>query len=296
MSDFLCLIGMEAVLKGDERLKMPSHQYLTFQEYEGAAAALHILAPILLLEFARYSDSESIRNKIARNFIARADFTVRSVFQLWEASDYTNCWILHRGLIDRLFHINDILQNDSFQAFDDWSFKQLYEAAERLRSNPFIGGQVDELVQKATDEQQKRYGRLVANPPIWRRPKAKEVAKRMDLDFLYNYGYDYASRFVHPMATDGEDDFGAMIKLEQRSELAEKGIVVLSNSVLIATMIFQDALNASSLSWMAVVFDAIDGIRGFLRDAAPEHHVPLSQIALICSDKKPLAQPEIVGQ
>ena len=295
MSDFSCLTGKEAVLNEDERLKMATNQYLTFKEYERAAEALHTLAPILLLEFARYADSESIRNEIARNFIARADMTVRSVFQLWDACDYTNCWILHRGLIDRLFHIDEILQNDSFQAFDDWSFKQLYEVAERLRSDPFIGGQVDGLVQRATDEERKRYRRLVANPPIWRRPKAKDVAKRMDLDFLYSYGYDYASRFVHPMAHDGEDDFSAMIKVEQPSELAKRGIVVLSNSVLIATMIFQDALNASSLSWMAVVFDAIDGIRGFLCDAAPEHHVPLSKIALICDEKKPLAQPQSGG-
>lgn len=282
-------------MKADERLQMPLHQHLTLQEYERAAEALHILAPMLLLEFARYADSESIRNEIARNFIARADMTVRSVFQLWEACDYTNCWILHRGLIDRLFHIDDIFQNDSFQAFDDWSFKQLYDAAERLRSDPFIAWHADGLLQRATEKQKNRHRRLVANPPIWRRPKAKDVAKRMDLGFLYSYGYDYASRFVHPMANDGEDDFRAIMKMERQAGPTEGGIVVLSNSVLVATMIFQDALNSSSLSWMAVAFDAIDGIRGFLRDAAPEHHIPLSKIALICSDKKPLAQPQSVG-
>jgi hypothetical protein len=286
---------MEAVLKADEQLQMPSHQYLTVQKYERAAEALHILVPILLLEFARYADSDSIRNEMARNFIARADMTVHSVFRLWEARDYTNCWILHRGLIDRLFHLDDICQNDGFQAFDDWSFKQLYDATERLRSDPFIAGQADGLLQRATEKQKDRYRRLVANPPIWRRPKAKDVAKRMDLGFLYSYGYDYASRFVHPMANDGEGDFREMMKMAHQSDPTQGQIVVLSNSVLIATMILQAALNASSLSWMAVVFDAIEGIRTFLCDAAPEHHIPLSKVALLCSEEKRLAQLQSAG-
>ena len=283
---------MEVVLKEGEQLVMSSNQLLSFREYESAAEALHILTPMLLLEFARHANNGTVGDRIARNFIARANTTVSSVFQVWKAGDYTNCWILHRGLLDRLFHLEDLYRNHSFQVFDDWSFKQLCDAAERLRSDPFIAGRVDGLVQTATKEQKIRYRKLVANPPRWRRPKAKEVAKRMGLEFLYSYGYDYASRFVHPMGNDGEDDFKALMNMEETSPLIQRGIVVLSNSVLVASMIFQNALNASSLSWLAVVFDAVHGIREFLRDAAPEHHLALSKVALICGEKRPLAQKQ----
>jgi hypothetical protein len=46
---------------------------------------------------------------------------------------------------------------------------------------------------------------------------------------------------------------------------------VLSNSVLIASLILQEALNASSLSWRAVVYDSVEGVRKFLICAAHTH-------------------------
>ena len=131
----------------------------------------------------------------------------KGIFALWEINDWVDCWVLHRSLLDRLFHLNDLNQNDTFDLFDDWSFKVLLESAGGLRSDQALKGQIDDLVEEATPDQKIRYQRLAKNRPGWRRPKAEDVAKRMGLSILYRYGYDYASRYVHPMAVDGRTTF-----------------------------------------------------------------------------------------
>ena len=114
-------------------MKLPD-QPLSFEQYGQAAEALHVLSGILLFEFVRREGQALSRNRIARNSIARADTTVRGIFRLWEISDQTDCWILHRALLDRLFHLHNLNQKDQFEVFNDWSFKMLYEAAGQLRS------------------------------------------------------------------------------------------------------------------------------------------------------------------
>jgi hypothetical protein len=54
-------------------------------------------------------------------------------------------------------------------------------------------------------------------------------------------------------------------------------------------MILQEALNASSLAWMAVVYNAIDGVRNFLLAAEPEHHLQLAKVSALFSNNISLA-------
>jgi uncharacterized protein DUF5677 len=203
------------------------------------------------------------------------------------------CWVLHRGLLDRLFHLHDLNTKGQFNVFEDWSFKVEDEAAGRLRSDPAMKGNLGELVGDLTPERNARYQNLVKNHPVWHRPKAENVAKQMDLAFLYRYGYDFASRYVHPMANDGQQDFHTIARLEPRPLFAEPASrVVLSNSVLIASMITQEALAASSLSWRRIVFEAGEGIRNFLTSASPQHHLALTKVAVMFQEKVALAQAQ----
>jgi hypothetical protein len=268
-------------------------KHLSFEEYIKAADALHVLCGMILFEFARHAESAVTQDVIARNFVARADMMVQGVFKLWEIEDYADCWILHRALLDRLFHLHELNPKGQFSAFGDWSFKIQYEADGRLRSDPAVNVNLAGLVDDVTPEQKVRYQRLVKNNPIWRRPKAEDVAKEMDLTFLYKYGYDFASRYVHPMANDGQQDFHTITHLEPSPHFAEPASkVVLSNSILIASMIIQEALNASTLSWRQVVFEAVEGLRSFLTGASPEHHLALVKVALMFKEKVALAQSQ----
>src|ERR1700683_1093133 len=127
-----------------------SDQRLSVEQYAQAADALHVLSGMLLFEFARHSATEVTRDQIVRNFIARADTMGRGIFRLWEIKDYGDCWIIHRALLDRLFHPHALNDNDQFELFDDWSFKMQYEAAGRLRSDPALKDQLDGLVDELT--------------------------------------------------------------------------------------------------------------------------------------------------
>ncbi len=265
-----------------------SDQHLSVEQYSQVADALHVLSGMLLFEFARHGETALTRDLIVRNFVARADTMVRGIFRLWEIKDYGDCWIIHRALLDRLFHLHALNDKDQFDLFDDWSFKMQYEAANRVRSDPALKGQLKGLVDDLTIERKARYKRLVENHPDWRRPKAEDAAKAMDLTFLYRYGYDYASQHVHPMANDGQEDFFNIIRLEPKPSFPEWGIV-LSNSLLVASLIIQEALNASTLSWRRVVYDAVDGVRSFLLSAVPEHHLPLAKVSMMFKEHLPLA-------
>ena len=145
-------------------------------------------------EFVRRDDTATPREQIARGFIARADTMVRGIFRLWEISDQADCWILHRALLDRLFHLYDLNQKDQFEVFDDWSFKMLYEAAGRLRSDPDLKGKIDGLVEDLTPERKSRYHRLVKDPPNWHRPKPEDTARAVSYTHLDVYKRQLALR------------------------------------------------------------------------------------------------------
>ena len=84
------------------------------------------------------------------------------------------------------------------------------------------------------------------------------------------FGYDFGSTHVHPMANDGEQDFFTITKLEPAPEFPDQRSV-LSNSLLIGTMIVQEALNASLLSWRALVYNLIDDLRKFLDKGSDDY-------------------------
>jgi hypothetical protein len=89
-----------------------ANQHLSAKQYKEAADALHVLSGMLLFEFARFNETSTTRDLVARNFIARADTMVRGIFQLWEIKDYGDCWVVHRSLLDRLFHLHALNDND----------------------------------------------------------------------------------------------------------------------------------------------------------------------------------------
>jgi hypothetical protein len=121
-----------------------------------------------------------------------------------------------------------------------------------------------------TPEQKERARVLSAHPPVWQRPKAEEVAKTLDMRFLYRFGYDFASTHVHPMANDGQQDFFTLTKLGPTAEPLEQRSV-LSNTLLVGTMVVQAGLNASMLSWRALVYDFLDDLRRLLGKGADDY-------------------------
>jgi hypothetical protein len=190
---------------------------------------------------------------------------LKAIFKLWEMTDYQDAWVIHRALLDRFFLLHDLSEKNEYLEFDDWSFFEQYKAQNKVKSDQKFKHEAVGWVYNLSEKQKLRIQSLSKNPPKWRRPKAETIAKSMDLDFLYKYGYDFASRHVHPMANDGQQDFFTITKLKPVPKFPDQ-IIVLSNSILASSLFLQEALNQSSFLWRRVLSDYFDQIISFLND------------------------------
>lgn len=242
---------------------MEPKTYQTLETYKEVADSLYAVSGIILFCFANHNCDT--KNIIIRNFIARSSISLKSIFALWEINDFQSIWIIYRSIIDRMFHLNDIGEKDTFTEFDDWSFFEKIKSQNKLRSDNEFKHNIVGDIYELSIEQKNRIKKLEKEKPQWRRPKPENVAKNMDMMFLYNHGYDYASTHVHPMSDDGLQDFHTITKLEFYREFPSQ-IDVVHNSIISTLMILQDALNYSSFQWRSILYDYIDEVRNLLKN------------------------------
>lgn len=230
----------------------------TSTEWHDAVAAFDQIGHLILFEIAE--SPARARGRTIGGFIARSLVTVRSIETLWALGDTQGCWILHRALLDRLFHLWSIDSRNEFELFERWSFLRQFEAIKRLRSDREIRkDQRDAALPNLTEEDEALGRALEADRPNWRRPKASDVAKEMGAGVLYRYGYDYGSTHVHPMATDGSEDFYRLTGRIPEKPFPDESAVVW-NSLLVSVLLVQQALRASSRQWVAPVHVCLNEI------------------------------------
>lgn len=253
-------------------------QYFSYDKYHNAADSLYAVSGMILFSFAK--NKCDTKNLIIRNFIARAAIMLKAIFKLWEISDYQDTWIIHRALLDRLFHLHELGENHDFDNFESWSLLEQYNAQNRLRSHADFKHEAVGWIYDLTQDQKLRIKSLSDNPPKWKRPKAEAAAKSMNMEFLYKFGYDFASTHVHPMANDGQQDFFTITKLEPSPKFPDQ-ISVLSNSILVNTMLFQEALNYSSFKWRRELWNYLEQVRSFLDEGNDSYQITFLNIATI---------------
>jgi len=227
-----------------------------------ALETLKVYCGIILLSLAKYS--QGLRDKIIGNFLARGMTCTESIFLVWGEGSEDDAWILHRSLLDRLFHLHNLVEQNSFLDFEEFSFLQMYKARQKLLSDKEMHDKVPAGLKQMQESQKARYKQLVGKTHTWRRPKAEDVAKSIDLSFLYTYGYDLASTKVHPMAQDGEIDFVRLTSPKNNQSLPDATVV--RNSILVQSILIQEALNASSVQWRTIIYDFIEQLQKFLND------------------------------
>ena len=177
--------------------------------------------------------------------------------------------------------MSHLQEHDQFEVFEAWSFLEQYNALNRVRSAPEFRGVLESKMFRLTPEQKERAKVLMKTPPVWQRPKAEEVAKRLDMRFLYLFGYDFGSTHVHPMANDGQQDFFTITKLEPALAFPDQR-AVLSNTLLVGTMIVQQGLNASTpLSWRALIYNFLDDLRRFLDTGADDYKLTFMKLGML---------------
>ena len=239
-----------------------------------AIQTMKVLSGLLLLCFKEYG--QGLRDTVSGNFVARGMVCLESIFRCWLQGAEQDAWILHRSLLDRLFHLHSLADRNDFAAFDDFSFLALYEARHRLLSDPTMRHKAPKSLKKLQSADRKRYGQLVAAGLKWCRPKAEEVAKGMTLGFLYRFGYDYASTHVHPTSLDGEADFLRLTSPAPVIPLPDTTVV--RNSILAQTMLTREALNTSTMQWRTIIYNFLGQVLGFLGDGNAEYKATFLKI------------------
>jgi uncharacterized protein DUF5677 len=248
--------------------------YLTPEEYDELFEAIQIFTIIVVRSIA--NNSNNVRDVIIRNFIAKGLTCLRSILQIWKFGDYENCWSIYRIMLDRLFHLQSLWDKDEFEIFEKWSFLRQYKARHDARSDPKLREKVHPSRISFSPDEKERYTQLRKENIKWFRPKPEDVAKSKDLLFLYKYGYDYASSLVHPMATDGANDFKQLS--DGIKTIPEDATGILQNATFAQLYLIQTGLNASSLRWRAILYDFIDHCLSALKNYNQNYRFTLAKI------------------
>ncbi len=239
-----------------------------------------IYAVVGLILFSVSKHELSTKQVILRNFMARSIKSIESIFSLWDNENYQDCFVLLRGLADRLFHLHDLIENDNFREFEKWSFIQQYEYLNSAKSDEIAKDSILDEFYKASPEDKEKYQRYKKIKPNYKRPEAKDMAKSMGLPMLYKFGYDHASSLVHPMANDGQEDFHTITKLGNESDFPDHR-VVLNNALLYSIVLNQKAMGGFEFQWRSIVLDFIDHTIEFLKTGSTDYKTSYLKICQI---------------
>ncbi len=240
-----------------------------------AIQTFRIFCGMVLFSFSKYGPG--LRERICQNFVARGMGCIESIFAVWKAGSEQDAWILHRSLLDRLIHLHHLAETDGFEKFEEHSFISIYDMRHQLLSDRDMRHKAPESLRELQRTNRARYDQLKRQRTRWRRPKAEDVAKEMDLGFLYRFGYDYASTHVHPMATDGETDFVRLTSPTQT--MSPSDATVVRNSIVVQSMLVQEALNVSAMKWRRIVYGFLDQVNRFAGEGSSDLHLTLYKIA-----------------
>ena len=239
-------------------------KHIPLSSYIQAVSVLTDCVRIVLTSYDKTSNK--IRDTIIMNFMARSITSLRGILHLWQTQDFHDCWILYRSILDRLFHLETLGRDDSFEAFDNWCFKNTYKYKIRCLNDPTLIGKInEENVEYFTpsQEDEKRYRELDHEKTIWKRPRAGKVAAKMQLDLLYHYGYDFASHYVHPTSKEGHEDLSRLTNKPMDKSYDDQ-ITVIHNSFIVTYTILRQGIFFSQLLWASPVMKFLDDFSEFI--------------------------------
>lgn len=259
-------------------------EYPSVADYEDAYESFRHFFALALAQFVRMVPDTS-KNRILGNLVSAAIMRLGSIFMLWREGSYTDCWILHRALVERYMHLRRLARNDEFEEFERWSIQRMFGDAEALLHNPAFASDFPPEQLRSLKELSKVTRERINREPKsnWRRPKAKDELKGSgNLNTIYISGYNFASMKVHPMHNDGEDDFARLI-LGENPE-GTNPILVLHDSFVMSYSTVGEWLVASGIGWRGFVWEFYAGISGFLDSGSKEYSKDLDFALQLDSD------------
>lgn len=198
-----------------------------------------------------------------RNSIAKTVSLLKTIDLLFIVEKYNEGWILYRSLIDRLVYLIYLIDNDNFIEFDEWTYVKRYE----FRHNAKVDERFKRLLNNQKFKTQKGETNLYntfKKRLKWTKPDPFRVLKKLNLDFIYKFGYDYASMHTHPMSWDGSKEFHNMTGLKPNPSAENEDEILIKNSLLIASMILNLIVSNFSIKIPQVLIEFLSEIKKFV--------------------------------
>lgn len=182
-----------------------------------------------------------------RNCIAKVCSLLKSIGLLYSVENFNDGWILYRSLIDRLVYLFYLTENNNFKEFDEWSYVKSYE----YRHNAKVDERFKRLLKVPAFETKKGETQTYEEFKQrlnWKKPDPLAVLKSKKIDFIYKFGYDYASTHTHPMSKDGSKEFHHLTGLKPNPHEIEDNYLLLKNSLIISSISMDVILKNMSIA------------------------------------------------
>lgn len=220
---------------------------------------LEIVSKVILIQLA--DKVETNKDKYLRNAIARSISLLKAINQLYSTKEYNSGWILYRSLIDRLVYVFYFSDDVNFTSFDNWSFIKTFEYRNNVKSYNKYQVRKPKLGLDHNKSEVDKYYELKKRKIKWSKPDPETVLKQKGFDFLYNFGYDFASVHSHPIVTDGEFEFYSLTGIEPNPYKIIDQNNLIKNSILIHSIIQQEVYNQLTYRFIGVLHSLIEETR-----------------------------------
>jgi hypothetical protein len=247
---------------------------------------IEVISRWLLLKLAEKADQK--RDIYLRNAIAKNISLLRSIETLFDNKQFTHAYILFRSLLDRLVYVYYLSDNNLFDSFEEWSFVKSYEHRNNAKADERFQRVLNDPLFKSIPIESHRYSELKNKGLTWEKPDPKSVLKKRGMDFLYKFGYDYASTHTHPMASDGDFEFHQLTGLEPNPHKDFTYEELSLNSVLISTLLMQEILNAMTFKFLDICYTFLDEVRKEINNESNLCKDTFYKIVIRISNKEPL--------
>ena len=242
------------------------------------------VAKMILWEFGNEiaQQSTNLKLSISVHFLARSVRQMEAIQAVMDAGFVPDAYILYRSLLERYLLYTHLCQSKEFRVFDDWCFKKAYEVENRMRSSHDLKDKPALKVRVVSPGYRERYERVRSDELVrrWRRPDMEQIAKKLDLKFFYDAGYDHASSFVHPVSMDGLDDY--LLLMERDDEVSDQaGREVLGNAQLTTLLHIHSFLNQPEYNWRRILYDLIECLMANSGGESRDYSVSLTKVAVL---------------
>lgn len=261
---------------------------LDSKELSELKSDLKHLIKIILLELR--TEVRAYKDIMFLYALARAIVQVESIFQLWELKHISDCLILYRTQVERLLNLYYLIDTNSIKEFEDWSFIQNFDMRNKAKSDQEQNQYLDKTFWNESPQRIKRYEKLKSRKIKWKRPNSstlEETAKKHNIYFLYKYGYKYASGFVHPLSSDGEEEFELVTGIKAKGKPELDTTPILFNSIIVLLAVIRLFVNESSFECHVSVSQTLRGVENYLHEKNADYKNYLKNIEdLILDDNK----------